>query len=245
MLAINNTGNDQHAPGKDAAQTAFFQLSRQLAHDFNNIWARIFGLTQQAKEMPGFQDRDEVLDKIGAASSSGLLYSRNIMQILMDSGADSKVFDACEVIREWAYESGEMLQDGIDISCLIPPYALHVDFKQNTLRLILLSLIGYVLRSGETKRWTMIGVRSVSDDKRAGTEAADSVDIMFLCRLTDYRGSDSGPQFQKRVDAITALVGPYAGTTNTWVVPNVGVNLRIRLPLMAAPEAPPIASRIV
>lgn len=214
--------------------TAFLFLSRQVAHDFNNIWAQIFGLVQQVREMPGFQERDEVLSRIDLAASSGLMYSRSLMDVLMGFGTSAGTFDLCQVVREWAYRSSEVLQDAIDISCLVPPHPLHVRFDEATLRLILLSLVGYALRSNEAKRWAMLGVRSFGDGKHAQNASQDSLDLMFLCKLADYRGP-APDHFQKRVDAIRTLVAPHAGAVETWVVPQVGVNLRIRLPMVVAP----------
>jgi hypothetical protein len=220
----------------DGYAAAFLLLSRQVAHDFNNVWALIFGLVQQAKDMPGFQERDEVLGRITLAASSGLMFSRSLVDILMGFGARAETFDLCQIVRKWAYTSSEILQDAIDISCLVPPHPLHVRFDESTLRLILLSLVGYALRSNETKRWAMIGVRSSGEGKQAQSVPQDCLDLMFLCRLADYRGQPPD-HFQKRVNAIRTLAARHAGVVETWVVPQVGVNLRIRLPVAAAPTA--------
>lgn len=234
MLAENET-IIQTAASADAAQQPLLQLSRQLAHDFNNIWAHIFGLTQQAKELPGFQGREDVLSRLSEVSSGGLLYSRNVMEALAHSHSAPQVFDACSTVREWAAETETALQDTVTFSCLVPPYPLHIRFPPNALRLILLSLVGYALRSGDSKRWAMLGVRSARGERRAKEAEADGADIMFLCQLGETHTSIS-QSFLQRVEAIRAVVASYGGTALTRVVPQVGVNVRIHLPLAPAPN---------
>lgn len=225
----------QTAASADAARQPLFHLSRQLAHDFNNIWAHIFGLTQQAKEMPGFQGREDILGRLSEVSSSGLLYSRNVMEALAHTDSAPQVFDACAAVREWTTETETALQDTVSFSCLVPPYPLHIRFPPSALRLILLSLVGYALRTGEGKRWAMLGVRSAKGERRAKEEEADTADIMFLCQLGEGRSSMS-QSFQQRVEAIRAVAVSYGGTTVTRMVPQVGVNVRIHLPLAPAPN---------
>lgn len=234
MLAANQT-IIQTAGSADAAQQPLFQLSRLLAHDFNNIWAHIFGLTQQAKEMAGFESREDVLGRLGEVSSSGLLYSRNVMEALACTDATPQLFDACGAVRDWTTEAETALQGAVAFSCLVPPYPLHIRFPPGALRLILLSLVGYTLRTGDGKRWAMLGVRSAKGERRAKEEEADAADIMFLCQLGESRTSMS-QSFQQRVEAIRAVALSYGGATVTRVVPQVGVNVRIHLPLAPAPE---------
>ena len=234
MLAANDTIL-QTTASAEAAQQPLLQLSRQLAHDFNNIWAHIFGLTQQAKELPGFESREDVLSRLSEVSSGGLFYSRNVMEALAQTHSLPQVFDACITVREWAAETESALQDTVTFSCLVPPYPLHIRFPPNALRLILLSLVGYALRSGDGKRWAMLGVRSVRGERRVKEEEADGADIMFLCQLGETRTSMS-QSFMQRVEAIRAVVAPYGGTALTRVVPQVGVNVRIHLPLAPAPN---------
>lgn len=234
MPAANQT-IAQIADSSEAARQPLFQLSRQLAHDFNNIWAHIFGLTQQAKEMPGFESRENVLGRLSEVSSSGLFYSRNVMEALAHTDATPRMFDACAAVREWTAETETALQDTVTFSCLVPPYPLRIRFPPSALRLILLSLVGYALRTGDGKRWAMLGVRSAKGERRAGEEEADAADVMFLCQLGEGRTSMS-QSFQQRVEAIRAVVVAYGGATVTRVVPQVGVNVRIHLPLAAAPD---------
>lgn len=219
----------------DAARLPLLLLSRQLAHDFNNIWAHIFGLTQQAKEMPGFQRRDDVLGRLGEVSASGLFYARNVMDALAHADTAPHMLDACTVVREWVAESEAALQDTITFSCLVPPYPLRIRLPPSALRLILLSLVGYVLRNSEGKRWAMLGVRSAKGERRAKEEEADAADVMFLCQLGEGRASLPQSLLQ-RVEAIRAVVAPYGGSTVTRVVPHVGVNVRIHLPLALAAQ---------
>jgi hypothetical protein len=230
MFVVESVGKDCLTAGDEKSAAAFLVLSRQLGHDFNNVWAQIFGLVQRAKEMPGFQERDEVLGRIDVAASAGLLYSRSVIDILAGSACGTEVFDICQVVREWAYKASDILHEAMDISCLVPPHALHVRFDQRILRLIMLSLVGYALRSSEPKRWAMIGVRGVGGEKPSTNGSEDGADLMFLCKHAHYRGP-STDQFLKRVDAIRDLVLPHGCSVETAVVPNVGVNLRVRLPL--------------
>lgn len=225
----------QTAASAEAERHPLLPLSRQLAHDFNNIWAHIFGLTQQAKEMAGFESREDVLGRLSEVSSSGLLYSRNVMEALAHTDAAPQVFDACSAVREWTTEAEAALQRAVAFSCLVPPYPLHIRFPPAALRLILLSLVGYTLRTGDGKRWAMLGVRSAKGERRAKEEEADAADIMFLCQLGESRTSMS-QSFKQRVEAIRAVVHSYGGTTVIRVVPQVGVNVRIHLPLASAPE---------
>lgn len=234
MLAANQTILHS-AESANAARQPLFQLSRQLAHDFNNIWAHIFGLTQQSKETPGFQGRDDVLGRLSEVSSSGLLYSRNVMEALAHADSAPQVFDACAAVREWAAETEAALLDTVAFSCLVPPYPLHIRFPPGALRLILLSLVGYALRSGDGKRWAMLGVRSVKGERRAKEEEADGADIMFLCPLGESRTSMSHG-FPQRVEAIREVVASHGGTAVARVVPQAGVNVRIHFPLAPAPE---------
>ena len=212
-----------------AARSPVFQLSRQLAHDFNNIWSHIFGLTQQAKEMPSFQDCDKVLDRMSEVSARGLLYSRNVMGVLAHSEAEPQLLDACSAVREWVAENENILQDIITFSCLVPPYPLYVQLPPSTLRLILLSLVGYALRSGEGKRWAMLGVR-----KRTKEEAAEGVDVMLLCQPSDAHSSISYG-LQQRIDAISSAVAMHGGSVQARMVAQVGVNVHIHLPLVPTP----------
>lgn len=234
MLAANQT-IIQNAESANAARQPLFQLSRQLAHDFNNIWAHIFGLIQQSREMPGFQGRDDLLGRLSEVSSRGLLYSRNVMEALAHADSALQIFDACAAVHEWSAETETALLDTVALSCLVPPYPLHIRFPPDALRLILLSLVGYALRSSEGKRWAMLGVRSVKGERRAREEEADGADIMFLCPLGESRASMSHG-FQQRVEAIRALVVSHGGTAVARVLPQVGVNVRIHLPLASAPE---------
>lgn len=219
----------------DAVRPPLFQLSRQLAHDFNNIWSHIFGLTQQAKEMSGFQSREDVLSRLSEVSSSGLLYSRNVMEALAHSDTAPQVFDACSEVREWVAENENTLQDIITFSCLVPPYPLHIRLPPSTLRLMLLSLVGYALRSGEGKRWAMLGVRNVKGERRVKEEAADGVDVMLLCQPGNVPTSMSY-SLQQRVEAIRTVAALYGGTVQARMVAQVGVNVHIHLPLVPAPD---------
>jgi hypothetical protein len=236
-LAISNEGTQEHGASHLSVEQSLGDLSKHLAHDFNNIWATIFGLTQQLSELPGQQIRDQVIDRINVASSYGLLYSRSVMGVLRkpDLSAVSE-FDLCAAVREWTYRTSDQLANSIDLSCLVPPDPLTVKFNKNALHLILLAFVGYALRSNEPKRWAMIGVRSSGEGKQAQSVPQDCLDLMFLCRLADYRGQPPD-HFQKRVNAIRTLAARHAGVVETWVVPQVGVNLRIRLPVAAAPTA--------
>lgn len=217
----------------DAARPPLFQLSRQLAHDFSNLWTHIFWLTQQARETKDLQGREDVLDRLNKGSSIGVLYSRNIMESLANSHAAPQVSDACTAVREWATESETLLQGTLAFSCLIPPYPLYIRLPPGALRLILLSLASYALRSGEGKRWAMLGVRSARGEARA-KDAADGADIIFLCQPGDAYTSMSY-SLQQRVKAIGATVAPYGGTVQSRALKNVGINVHIHLPLVPSP----------
>lgn len=223
----------QTAASAEAERHPLFPLSRQLAHDFNNIWAHIFGLTQQVQDTHGAQDRDDLLSRLSRLSCCGLMYSRNVMEALAHPPTTVDVMDACAAVREWKAETEAALLDNITFSCLVPPYPLHIRLPANALRLILLSLVGYALRTGEDNRWAMLGVRSSKGERRA-KEEADAVDILFLFPLGEGRTSMS-QNFQQRIEAIRAAVVPYGGATVTRILPQVGINVRIHLPLAAAP----------
>ncbi|HEX7801548.1 MAG TPA: hypothetical protein VF471_02150 [Pseudoxanthomonas sp.] len=228
-MPASNPTDIRTAASADATRQSLLQLSRQLAHDLNNIWAHIFGLTQQAREMAGFENRGDVLGRLSEVSSSGLLYSRNVMEALSHTDATPQVFDACEAVREWTTEAEAALQGLVTFSCLVPPYPLPIRFPPGALRMILLSLVGYALRTGDGKRWAMLGVRSAKE------EEADAADLMFLCQSGETHASMS-QSFQQRIEAIRAVVVSYGGATVTRVVPQVGINVRIQLPLVPVPE---------
>ena len=229
-LAISNEGTQEHGAVHLSVEQSLGDLSKHLAHDFNNIWATIFGLTQQLSELPGQQIRDQVIDRINVASSYGLLYSRSVMGVLRkpDLSAVSE-FDLCAAVREWTYRTSDQLANSIDLSCLVPPDPLTVKFNKNALHLILLAFVGYALRSNEPKRWAMIGVRSVALPPEESSLPGRSVDIMFLCRQLD--GIAYPRDLQQRINAIREVSGHYGGTVESWVVSGIGVNSRIRLPV--------------
>ncbi len=229
-LATSNDGNQERGEFHFAAEEALGTLSRHLAHDFNNIWATIFGLTQQLSEAPGPQNRDEVIDKINLASSHGLLYSRCVMGVLQEPALmEVSEFDLCAAVREWSYRTSDQLANSIDLSCLVPPHSLMVRFNRNALHLILLAFVGYALRSNEPKRWAMIGVRSAALPPEESKQSNHSVDIMFLCRQLD--GAAYPRDLQQRINAIREVSKHYGGSVESWVVSGVGVNSRIRLPM--------------
>lgn len=220
-------------------------LFRQLAHDFNNVWAQIFGYVQELRETSDFCDREEALDRILSTASRGLLYSRNLMEVVMRSGSRPEVFDACDVIRQWSYRTHQLVQEAIDISCMVPPYPLHIRLERSALQAILLSLVGYALQSGGEKRWVMIGVRNASANAFHKDDALHSVDLMFLFGMADKPPSLDRTLLQQRLDAMRTLVSLYGGVVKTSVVPAVGINLRIRLPRAAAPDTvrpPPVTN---
>ena len=232
-LAIANEGNREHGELHFSVVQSLGDLSKHLAHDFNNIWATIFGLTQQLSELPGQQIRDQVIDRINVASSYGLLYSRSVMGVLRKPELSAvSEFDLCAAVREWTYRTSDQLADSIDLSCLVPPDPLTVKFNKNALHLILLAFVGYALRSNEPKRWAMIGVRSVALPPEESSLSGRSVDVMFLCRQLD--GIAYPRDLQQRIDAIREVSKHYGGTVESWVVSGIGVNSRIRLPVHSA-----------
>lgn len=234
MSAANQAGTDA-AASVDAARQPLFQLSRQLAHDFNTIWARIFGLAQQAREATGFNSREDLLDRLAEVCCSGLFYSRNVMESLANSDAAPQVFDVCTAVREWGAESENTLRDTISLSCLVPSCPLYIHFPPSALRLLLLSLVGCALRSGDGKPWAMLGVRNAKGEKRATDDEADTADIMFLCQLDEDANTSMSYNLRQRVETIRAVVAPYGGTVQARVVAQVGVNVRIHLPLAPTP----------
>lgn len=226
MASTNQTG----AATSTDVRSPLFPLSRQLAHDLDNVWSRIFELIQQAKEMPRLQSREDVLGQLNETSSAGLLLSRNVMQALAHSDVAPQVFDACNAVREWMAENENALQDILAFSCLVPSYPLHIRLPPSALRLMLLSMVGYALHSEEGKRWVMLGVRSTKGDGRTKEDATDGADVMFVCSQDDARTSMSY-SLRQRADAIQAVVKLYGGTVQTCVVAQVGVNVRIHFPL--------------
>lgn len=231
--AVADIAHQDHAKSFDSARTlSLSELARHVAHDFNNIWALIFGLTQQLYETPGFQPRDAILRKIDASSTIGLLYSRATMEIISDP-LESKVitFDLCQEVRDWSYRTQELLGEGIELSCMVPLNVVEVQFDRNAFKLILLSLLGYVLRSKDEKRWAMIGVRTSALNTESATESGQTVDLMFLCRQAD---TTQYPQdLQKRINSLREVVQVYGGSVESGVVPGVGVNTRIAIPVAA------------
>lgn len=229
---LNASASDLDAisePGGIDSSLAFSALVRELAHDFNNIWSSIFGLTQQIYEIPGFQERDELLHRIEASSVRGLFYSRNIMDVMLGNPSKVEALDVCDWIRTWVYRTGELLGSSIDLSCLAPPQPLRIRFNTASLNLLLLSLVGYALRP-DSNRWAMVGVRDVPPQD----QAPGSVDIIFICRQSDHR---TNPRtFQRKIHAIKAIVEPYGGTVATSVLSSVGINIRIRFPAAASAE---------
>ena len=245
MSTKEDKQNERHAPDRNGVHDAPMHWFRQLAHDFNNIWAQIFGYVQELKETTDFRDKDGALDRIVAAASRGLLYSRNLMEVAMRSGSHPEVFDACDVIRQWSYRTHQMVQEAIDISCMVPPYPLHIRLERSALQAILLSLVGYALQSGGEKRWVMIGVRTAGASPFHTDDSLHSVDLMFLLGMPDKPPALDRNLLQQRLDAMSTLVSLYGGAVKASVVPAVGINLRIRLPLAAAPEAvhpPPVTN---
>lgn len=236
MLAVRDGDAARPATFSAEADRAFEQLVRCLGLEFDRIWSTMSGYTQRALEAPGFQARDEMLDRINAASSCGLLYSRNVMDILTTPGHELKVFDICALVREWAYKTNEILLDLLDLSCLVPPHPVDIFFDMKAMRLILLTLVAYALRSCETAGWSMIGVRSAPRDYSYSLAGTDHVDIMFLCRPANPGPSMVGG-FDKQFAAIRSLVKPFAGVVETWTLPSVGTNVRIRFPVATAGTA--------
>ncbi|KAF1710822.1 hypothetical protein CSC73_04415 [Pseudoxanthomonas sacheonensis] len=208
---------------------------RCLDLEFERLWSTMSRCAHRALEAPGLQTRDEMLDRINAVSSCGLLYSRNVMDILTTPAHEPKVFDVCALVREWAYKTNEILLNILDLSCLVPPHPVDIFFDMKAMRLILLTLATYALRSCETAGWSMIGVRSAPRDYGGNLTGTDHVDIMFLCRPGNPDSSKAG-SFDKQFAAIKSLAKPFAGVAETWTLPAVGTNVRIRLPV-AAPGA--------
>lgn len=237
-MTLATTNDDYPEPGESSlsAEKALGDLSKHLAHDFNNIWATIFGLTQQLSEVTELQGRDQAINRINEASTQGLFYSRCVMGVLrkpvLAVGAE---FDLCAAVREWSYHTGDQLADSIDLSCLVPPQPMMVRFNRNALHLILLAFVGYALRSNEPKRWAMIGVRSVVQLPDKSEQPGHSVDIMFLCRQLD--GSPYPSDLQQRIEAVREVSRHYGGSVESWVVTGVGINSRIRLPVHSVDAA--------
>ena len=236
MLAVRDGEAARPATFSAEADKAFEQLARCLGLEFERLWSKMSGYTQRAFDAPGFQVRDEMLDGINAVSACGLLYSRNVMDILTTPGHDLKVFDACALVREWAYKTNEILLELLDLSCLVPPHPVDIFFDMKAMRLILLTLVTYALRSCETTGWSMIGVRSAPRDYGSSLAGTDHVDIMFLCRPANPESSMVG-SFDKQFAAIKSLVKPFAGVAETWTLPSVGTNVRIRFPVATAGTA--------
>lgn len=67
-------------------------------------------------------------------------------------------------------------------ACLVPPHPVDIFFDIKAMRVILLTLVTYALRSCETIGWSIIGVRSAPRDYGNSLAGTDYVDIMFLCR---------------------------------------------------------------
>lgn len=229
MLDANAADSDLiYEMGESPTSVAFSALVHELAHDFNNIWSTIFGFTQQVYEVPGFQEREELLQKIEASSARGLFYSRNVMEVMLGNPSQVETLDVCDWIRTWVQKTGELLGSSIDLSCLVPPQPLRICFNIASLNLFLLSLVGYALKS-DSNRWAMVGVRDVPpQDNGPG-----SVDIIFICRHSDL--TIYPLRFQRKVHAIEAIVEPHGGTVSTTVLSSVGINVRIRFPV--APSA--------
>lgn len=248
MVAVRDGDAARPAMFSAEADRAFEQLVRCLGLEFERLWSKMSGCTQRALEAPDLQARDEVLDRINTVSSCGLLYSRNVMDILAVPKHEPGVFDVCALIREWAYNTNEILLDILDLSCLVPPHPVDIFFDMKAMRLILLTLATYALRSCETSGWSMIGVRSAPRDYGGSLAGTDHVDIMFLCRPANPGSSVVG-SFDKQFAAIKSLVGPFAGVAETWTLPSVGTNVRIRFPVatggaaFAIDGAYPISSR--
>ncbi len=235
MLAVRD-GDVRPATFSAEADRAFEQLVRCLGLEFDRLWGALSGYTQHALEMPGFQARDEMLEKIDAISSCGLLYSRNVMDILTTPECDPGSFDICALVREWAYKTSEILLNILDLSCLVPPHPVDIFFDMKAMRLILLTLATYALRSCEPGGWSMIGVRSAPRDYGNSLAGTDHVDIMFLFRPTNP-DSPKVSGFDKQFAAIKSLVKPFAGVAESWTLPAVGTNVRIRFPVATAQSA--------
>lgn len=235
MLAVRD-GDLRPATFSAEADRAFEQLVRCLGLEFDRLWGAMSGYTQRALEAPGFQARDEMLERINVISSCGLLYSRNVMDILTTSECEPQAFDICALVREWAYKTNEILLSILDLSCLVPPHPVDIFFDMKAMRLILLTLATYALRSCEPAGWSMIGVRSAPRDYGDSLTGTDYVDIMFLCRPTNP-DSPRISGFDKQFEAIKSLVKPFAGVAEIWTLPAVGTNVRIRFPVATAGSA--------
>ena len=236
MLAVRDGDTTRPAMLSAEADRAFERLVRCLGLEFERLWDRMSGYTQRAMEAPDFQTRDELLDRINMVSSCGLLYSRNVMDILAAPEHELRVFDVCALVREWAYKTNEILLDILDLSCLVPPHPVDIFFDMKAMRLVLLTLATYALRSCETTGWSMIGVRSAPRDYSNSLAGTDHVDIMFLCRPANPDSSMTS-SFDKQFAAIKTLVKPFAGVAETWTLPAVGTNVRIRFPVATAGTA--------
>lgn len=236
MVAVRDGDAARPAMFSAEADRAFERLVRCLGLEFERLWSKMPGYTQRALEAPDLQARDEVLGRISTASSCGLLYSRNVMDILAAPEHEARVFDACALIREWAYSTNEVLLDILDLSCLVPPHPVDIFFDMKAMRLILLTLVTYALHSCDPAGWSMIGVRSAPRDYSDSLTGTDHVDIMFLCR-PDNPGSSKDGSFDKQFAAIKSLVKPFAGVAETWTLPSVGTNVRIRFPVATAGTA--------
>lgn len=236
MLAVRDGDAARPVVFSAEADRAFEQLVRSLGLEFERLWSAMSRYTQRALEAPGFQARDEILDRINAVSSCGLLYSRNVMDILTTPGHELETFDICALVREWAYKTNEILLDILDLSCLVPPHPVDIFFDMKAMRLILLTLTAYALRSCEPAGWSMIGVRSAPRDYSNSLAGTDHVDIMFLCRPANPDSSMVG-SFDKQFAAIKSLVKPFAGVAETWTLPAVGTNVRIRFPVATTETA--------
>lgn len=236
MLAVRDGDATRPATFSAEADRAFEQLVRYLGLEFERLWGTMSVYTKRALEAPDFQLRDEMLDRINTISSCGLLYSRNVMDILTTPGHELKVFDVCALVREWAYRTNEILLNILDLSCLVPPHPVDIFFDTKALRLILLMLATYALRSCETTGWSMIGVRSAPRDYSSNLTGTDHVDIMFLFRPANLDSSMAG-SFDKQFAAIKSLVRPFSGIVETWTLPSVGTNVRLRFPVATAGTA--------
>lgn len=235
MLAVRDGDASRPVTFSPEADRAFEQLVRHLGLEFELLWSTMYGYTQRALTAPDFQTRDEMLSGVNAVSSCGLLYSRNLVDLLTTPGHELKVFDVCALVREWAYKTNETLLDLLDLSCLVPPHPVDIFFDMKAMRLILLTLATYALRSYETNGWSMIGVRSAPHDYGSSLPGTDHVDIMFLCRPANR--TPMADNFDKQFVAIQSLVKPFAGVAETWTLPSVGTNVRIRFPVATAGAA--------
>jgi hypothetical protein len=224
------------APFSAEADKAFGQLVRYLDLEFDRLWGAMSGYTRRTPETPGFQARDEMLERIDTISSCGLLYSRNVMDLLTTSECHPRAFDICALVREWTYKANEVLLNVLDLACLVPPHPVDIFFDMKAMRLILLTLASYALRSCEPAGWSMIGVRNVPRDYGQLPAHADHIDIMFLCRPA-HPDSLRVSAFDKQFAAIKSLVEPFSGVAEIWTLPAVGTNVRIRFPVATAGTA--------